>query len=431
MKVLRKGFKQPLNPVVSKFISSARDDQALIDCDIAGSIAHTKMLHSCGLISDQITHHLIHGLKQVKQYYQENNYELDEQFEDVHMNVEVKLKEFIGSDADYLHTARSRNDQVALDMRLFVSREAKKLKTALESLKESILEKASSSKNLAMPGYTHLQKAQPLAVPLVLDSFCEMFSRDQMRLDDVIKRTETSPLGAAALAGTSLPIDVNHTASELQFPAVYSNSLDAISDRDFVMDFLYACTTIGVHLSQVAETLILWFTKEFDFISLPDNLTTASSIMPQKKNPDGIELIRSKAGAPIGELVNVVTILKGLPQGYNRDLQDTKPGIIHVSKTMNQAIEVMAITFEHLQFNETKLEDSVSDAGLYATDLLEYLVKKGVPNRQAHEIVSTLAKTYSNIDKIPLDEFKKHSESFEQDLYSCFDSKTSIASKIS
>ena len=431
MKVLRAGFKQKLNPTVSKFVSSAKDDEALIDADIQGSLAHAKMLRSCGLIDDTTLENLIHGLKQVQKFYQDNGYKLDEELEDVHMNVEEKLKEFIGSHSDYLHTARSRNDQVALDLRLFVLQQAKVLNEVIDELKKQIVYCAEKNKDAVMTGYTHLQRAQPILLSHSMLAFYEMLKRDQDRLDDVLKRTMVSPLGGGALAGTSLPIDVNFTQKELGFNQVFANSLDAISDRDFVMDILYACTTIGVHLSQMAESLIIWMTKEFNFVKLPDSLTTASSLMPQKKNPDALELVRSKCGMTIGELVNVVTILKGLPQGYNRDLQDTKPGIRRVTETIKQAIEVMTLTFENLEVNEASLKEAVSDSNLYATDLLEVLVKKGVPFRQAHGMVSGLAKQTDNLSGYKLEEFQKVCDLFDESVYDCFEAEKSVTDKVS
>lgn len=276
-----------------------------------------------------------------------------------------------------------------------------------------------------------MQRAQPILFSHALLAFHAMLVRDQMRLKETMERSKVSPLGAAALAGTSLPIDVNMTASELGFDKTFSNSLDAISDRDFVLDILYACTTISVHLSQMAETLIIWMTKEFSFINLPDSLTTASSLMPQKKNPDALELVRSKCGLTIGELVNVVTILKGLPQGYNRDLQDTKGGVANVCGVIKEALQVMVLTYENLELNNSNLEEAVSDASLYATDLLEVLVQNGVPFRKAHNIVSTLAKESIDLKQEPLETFQKLDNSLDKSIYDCFIPKNSIEKKVS
>ncbi len=435
MKVLRAGFKQKLDPTITKFVSSAKDDEALIEVDIKGSAAHAGMLNACGLIDDETLEKIIHGLDQVLEFYKSNGFKLEEELEDVHMNVEAKLKEIIGDFADHLHTARSRNDQVALDLRLSVVLEAEKLKQKVERLKSAIALSAKANKDAILPGYTHMQRAQPVHFSHSLLAFYEMLERDRARLDEVIERASVSPLGACALAGTSLPIDISLTTRELGFKSSFKNSIDAVLDRDFVMDIHYAMTVISVHLSQMAETLITWMTAEFNFIKLPDNLTTASSLMPQKKNPDGIELVRSKCGIALGELVSVVTILKGLPQGYNRDLQDTKPGVARISELIQTALEVMALSFEHLEVNKSSLDEAVSDPGLFATDLLEMLVKKGVPFRQAHSMVSELAKgsdaENTPLNKYSLKQFQAICDKFDEDVYKCFVAKDSVAAKSS
>lgn len=435
MKVLRAGFKQKLEPAITKFVSSAKDDEALIEVDIKGSAVHAKMLNACGLIDDTTLDKIIHGLEEVLEFYKSNGFQLDEELEDVHMNVESKLKEIIGEYADHLHTARSRNDQVALDLRLSVVETAKKLKEKLKHLQDAIAHSARSNKEAIIPGYTHMQRAQPVHFSHSLLAFYEMLERDQARLDEVIDRAGTSPLGACALAGTSLPINVSMTTKELGFEKSFKNSIDAVLDRDFVMDIHYAMTVISVHCSQMAETLITWMTAEFNFIKLPDNLTTASSLMPQKKNPDGIELVRSKCGIALGELVSVVTILKGLPQGYNRDLQDTKPGVARVAEMMYTALDVMALSFQHLEVNQEALAEAVSDPGLYATDLLEMLVKKGIPFRQAHSMVSELAKGAgaedTPLNKYSLEQFQAVCDKFDDNVYKCFVAKDSVAAKSS
>ncbi|MCB9468008.1 MAG: argininosuccinate lyase [Candidatus Obscuribacterales bacterium] len=435
MKVLRAGFSQKLDPTISKFVSSAKDDEALIEVDIKGSLAHAKMLHACGLIEKETLDEIIHGLGKVHEFYQNNGSVLEDELEDVHMNVETRLKEIIGGHADHLHTARSRNDQVALDLRLYVLSQANALIEAVSKLMQSIGNCAKKHDQVLIPGYTHMQRAQPVHLSHSLLAFYEMLARDISRLEETIKRAGVSPLGACALAGTSLPIDPKMTTKELGLDATFNNSIDAVLDRDFVMDIHYACTTIAVHLSQMAETLITWMTAEFNFVSLPDNLTTASSLMPQKKNPDGIELVRSKCGLALGELVSVVTILKGLPQGYNRDLQDTKPGVERITEVMLQAVAVMEITFANLKVNEESLAEAVADSGLYATDLLEMLVKKGVPFRQAHSMVSELAKGAGAkgkaLDQYSLEEYQSVCPQIDENVYKCFVAKDSVAAKCS
>lgn len=431
MKVLRKGFTQQLDPLVTRFVSSAKDDEALVGFDIQGSLAHAAMLNACGLIDGDIYEAIKSGLEQVEDEFASGR-ELSEELEDVHMNVEERLKEIAFTAGSHLHTARSRNDQVATDMRLLVVDNCKKISSQIAAAQKALVAAAEKHRDAVMPGYTHLQRAQPLLFAHAMLAFFQMLERDRTRFDNARKLSSVSPLGAGALVGTSLPIDPEMSAKTLGFPSVFANSLDAVSDRDFVLDFLYAASTCSIHLSQMAETLILWMTAEFGFIRLPDSLTTASSLMPQKKNPDPLELVRSKSGTIVGELMNVFMILKGLPQGYNRDLQDTKPPITRAFETISGALSVITLVFDNLEVNSAATTAAALDRSLYATDLVEYLVGKGVPFRQAHEIVSVLVKGEGKpIAELNLDDFKKAAPQFEADVLSKFSPHTSIEAKIS
>lgn len=430
MKALRKGFQQTLNPKVTSFVASANEDHALIESDIKGSLAHAKMLYQCGLIDEDTYAQISSGLRAIMQEFAGSKNCLQECYEDVHMNVEERLRDLIGEKANYLHTARSRNDQVALDLRLFIIEKTGHILELLTSLQLAIAGSARDNAKVVMPGYTHLQRAQPILFAHALMAFHEMLARDMERFTQNIPRAAVSPLGAGALVGTSLPIEPGLCATELGLPKVFSNSIDAVSDRDFILDFVYAATTTATHLSQIAETLIIWASSEFNFIKLPDSLTTASSLMPQKKNPDVLELVRAKSGTLLGNLVSVFTILKGLPQGYNRDLQETKLNAITTSNVIEEALSVMELVFHGLSVNHESMVGAASDPSLFATDVVEYLVSKGMPFRQAHGVVSMIAKqTGKPMDTFTLTELKEFSHLFEEDYFECFNPELSAFAK--
>jgi len=435
MQVLRKAFNQQLDEQVSAFVGCVAADQALVVADITGSMAHASMLAAVGLVTAEQGANIITGLEKILAEAQAGNFILNPAFEDVHMNVEKKLEALIGEDALRLHTARSRNDQVALDMRLYVLGQVTAIKSLIKYLQAALNNCAVKNKDAVMPGYTHLQRAQPVLFAHAMHAFIAMFERDFERFEDAAKRTAVSPLGAGAQAGTALPIDPKISAAYLGLPAVFTNSIDAVSDRDFVAEFLFASSLTAVHLSQLAETLIIWASQEFAFIKLGDNVTTASSLMPQKKNPDPVELIRGKAGAVFGDLINVLTTLKGLPLGYNRDLQETKPPAIKVAADMSAALTVMAIVLGSLTVNEAKIEAAASDPDMITTDLVEYLVLKGVPFRQAHEQISALAafarESGAKLNTLSLAQFKQYGEQFESDLFDLFDAHKSVQLKSS
>ena len=435
MEVLRKAFKQELDPSVSKFVNSIDADAHLIQADIQGNIAHAQMLAKVGLIDEATASAITSGLAELADEYAQGKLQLKAEFEDVHMNVEKQLEKKIGTAAARLHTARSRNDRVALDARLFTSAKIKEISHQISQLQLKLISAAEANINVLMPGYTHLQRAQPVLFAHAMHAFVEMLARDYERFQDCLKRTQISPLGAAALAGTALPIDPHLSAGLLGFKGVFKNSLDAVSDRDFAVEFLSACCICATHLSQLAETMMIWASSEFGFITFADNVTTASSLMPNKKNPDPVELVRGKTGSSVGDLVNILVTLKALPLGYNRDLQETKPPLIHAAQTLFDALEVMGVVIDSMTVQEAAAQLAATDPYLAATDLAEYLVKKGVAFRQAHETVSEVVsharENNKPLPELTLAEFKKFAAEFETDLFLVFDPKVSVSSKSS
>jgi len=433
MQVLRKAFKQPLSDVVTEFVACTHADAHLVKADLTGSIAHAKMLAEEGLISPSQGEAIQGGLNTLLQKSEEGKFELKVEYEDVHMNVEKQLEELIGSDALRLHTARSRNDQVALDLRLFTAGAIDELVDGLKFLQTSIVNSARKHVDIVMPGYTHLQRAQPVLYAHAILAFHEMFSRDIERFNDCKKRTTVSPLGAGAQAGSALSINPDSVAKQLGFPKVFSNSIDAVSDRDFAAEFLMACSLTAIHVSQMAETLVIWSSSEFGFVELGDNVTTTSSLMPHKKNPDPLEIARAKSGAVIGDLVNLLVTLKALPLGYNRDLQETKPPVINSATIVAQALKVMSCCVDAVTVNAEKTLAAATDPALMTTDLVEYLVLKGVPFRQAHEKISELVADSREkgipLPKMDLAEYKTYAAEFDSDLFALFDPALSVACK--
>ncbi|PZM84062.1 MAG: argininosuccinate lyase [Candidatus Melainabacteria bacterium] len=433
MQVLRKAFKQPLSDVVTEFVACTHADAHLVKADLTGSKAHAQMLAEEGLISPSQGEAIQGGLDTLLAKADEGKFELKVEYEDVHMNVEKQLEELIGSDALRLHTARSRNDQVALDLRLYTVGAIDSLVDGLKFLQASILKSAKKHADVVMPGYTHLQRAQPVLYAHAILAFHEMFSRDIERFTDCKKRTAVSPLGAGAQAGSGLSINPQSVAAKLGFEKVFTNSIDAVSDRDFAAEFLMACSLTAVHISQMAETLVIWSSSEFGFVELADNVTTTSSLMPHKKNPDPLEIARAKSGAVIGDLVNLLVTLKALPLGYNRDLQETKPPVINSAGIVGEALKVMACCVDAVTVNVEKTLAAASDPALMTTDLVEYLVNRGVPFRKAHETIAEIVADASEkgvaLPKMELSEYKKYADEFENDLYALFDPKLSVSAK--
>lgn len=395
-------------------------DWKLWPYDIEGSIAHAQMLGYTGIIKKTEAANIVKGLKAVAIDIERGRLRFDPALEDIHMNIEAALTEKIGPAGGKLHTARSRNDQVALDLRLYLRAETKQIILNIESLQAALVEQAEKNIHVIMPGYTHLQRAQPVLLSHHLLAYAEMLERDKERLKDGLKRIEVLPLGSSALAGTSLPIDRKFVAKALGFRAVSQNSMDAVSDRDFVVEFLSSASIIMVHLSRFSEDLVLWASEEFSFVELPDEYATGSSIMPQKKNPDIPELVRGKAGRVFGSLMAILTTLKGLPLAYNRDLQEDKPLLFESVDTVNASLAILSDMIEALRFNSDRMGEAAAGGFSTATDVAEYLVEKGLPFRDAHEVTGKIVRHCEmnkvRLEDLPITDFKRFSSLFGKDI---------------
>lgn len=380
-------FAQPTDKLLETFSASVHFDYKLYPYDIAGSIAHAKMLGRQGLVAPDEAVAIVQGLEEIREDIKSGKFEWDPSLEDVHMNIERALADKIGPAGEKLHTARSRNDQVALDTRLYVKDAIGMIADGIRELRTALTLKAEQYPDAAMPGYTHLQRAQPVLASHHLMAYQEMLKRDGQRLDDLYKRVDLMPLGSAALAGTGLSIDMKFVAKELGFSKIVANSMDGVADRDYLIEFLSTASILMMHLSRMSEDLILWATSEFDFVNLPDELCTGSSIMPQKKNPDVPELIRGKTGRVYGHLMALLTLMKGLPLSYNRDMQEDKEPLFDTVETLTIILPLAARLISRLEFKIDNMRDAADDPFVTATDLADHLVRRGVPFRQAHAMV--------------------------------------------
>ncbi|MGB3517519.1 MAG: argininosuccinate lyase [Elainellaceae cyanobacterium] len=415
-------FESALHPAIAQFNASIFFDIELIEYDITGSQAHAQMLAHTSIISAEEGERLVKGLEQVRQEYRQGQFTPGVDAEDVHFAVERRLTELVGDVGKKLHTARSRNDQVGTDTRLYLRSQIEHIRSQLRQFQTVILDLADQHVETLIPGYTHLQRAQPLSLAHHLLAYVAMTQRDWERLGDVYRRVNISPLGSGALAGTTFPIDRHYTAKLLGFDDVYSNSLDGVSDRDFAIEFLAAASVIMVHLSRLSEEIILWASEEFGFVTLKDNCSTGSSIMPQKKNPDVPELVRGKTGRVFGHLQALLTLMKGLPLAYNKDLQEDKEALFDAVKTVQGCLEAMTILMaEGLEFRTARLNSAVAEDFSNATDVADYLATKGVPFREAYNLVGKVVKTSLAAGKLlkdlTLEEWQALHPAFEQDIY--------------
>jgi argininosuccinate lyase len=383
-------FSQATDPAVERFSASIHFDRALARYDVRGSIAHAHMLASQGLISSADAETLVSGLQTVETELAQGRFRLDPALEDIHMNIEARLTELVGPAAGRLHTGRSRNDQVATDTALYLREAGLAAQRGLVLLRQVLVERCGEHLDTVLPGYTHLQRAQPVRLAHHWLAFAEMFRRDAERFADARKRLALSPLGSGALAGSTLPLDREATARALGFEAPSRNSMDSVSARDTSLEFLAAAAISMVHLSRLAEELVLWSSAEFGFVELADAYSTGSSLMPQKKNPDVPELVRGKAGRAIGNLVTLLTVMKGLPLTYNRDMQEDKEPLFDSAQTLRDSLEVMSGAVATLEVKRERMREAADDPMLLATDLAEELVRQGVPFRQAHEAVGRI-----------------------------------------
>ncbi|MBW1750156.1 MAG: argininosuccinate lyase, partial [Deltaproteobacteria bacterium] len=383
-------FAEATAASVEAFTESISYDWRLYHHDILGSMAHARMLEKQGLITGDERDAILQGLAEIEQEINDGTFVFQPELEDIHMNIEKALSDRVGAAGEKLHTARSRNDQVALDIRMFLRDEGAGLDRLLAEVQKAFTRQARTCLGAVMPGYTHMQRAQPVLLSHHLLAYVEMFGRDRERMVDCVKRINIMPLGTAALAGTGLPIDRDFVARELGFPSVSANSMDTSADRDFGLEFLFCLTTIQLHLSRMAEELVLWSTKEFEFIQIGDRYCTGSSIMPQKKNPDIPELIRGKAGRVTGSLVSLLMTVKGLPLTYNRDLQEDKEQIFDALDTVKASLSITAELLDNSTFNTGRMKEATYGGFMTATDIADYLVTKNMPFRQAHGVVGRI-----------------------------------------
>ena len=406
---------------VEAFTASIDVDSRLYRHDIAGSIAHAKMLARQRIIPARDAQKIVRGLKSIEREIDRGKFVFSSADEDIHMNIERRLSEKIGAAGRKLHTARSRNDQVALDMRLFLREEVALIIETLQMLQRELTAAARKNLDVIMPGYTHLQRAQPVRFAHHLLAYYEMFERDRERLSSCLERINVLPLGAGALAGTSFPIDRNYVAQLLNFPRVSKNSIDTVSDRDFVLEFVSTSAILFVHLSRLAEELVLWSSQEFGFVELPDRYCTGSSMMPQKKNPDVPELVRGKAGRVFGHLQALLTIMKGLPLAYNRDLQEDKIPLFDTVDTVKTSVRIMAEIIHGIKIRKDRMLTAAQDGFMNATDLADYLVERGIPFRDAHAISGRIVRHCvakdCRIEELSLKELRGFSKKIQRDVY--------------
>ena len=418
-------FREKTDKIVDSFNASISYDRRLYSQDIAGSRAHCRMMAKQKIISGEEASQILAALSEIENEMDRGEFSFYEAQEDIHSAVEKALIEKIGILGEKLHTGRSRNDQVSLDLRLYVREAIEKINLLIREMQRVLTDLAEKNIDLVFPGYTHLQRAQPVLLSHHLLAYVEMLKRDRQRLQENLARVNVLPLGSAALAGATFELDRNMVAKELGFRAISDNSMDAVSDRDFVLDFLFAASTLMMHLSRLSEEIVIWSTQEFGFIKLPDQLCTGSSIMPQKKNPDLPELIRGKTGRVYGHLMALLTTMKGLPLTYNKDMQEDKESLFDAVDTVEQCLMVMTRLLEELSFNKKVMKKAIDKGYLVATDLADYLVGRGLTFRKAHQIVGEMV-LYAmgqkkEFNQLTLDEMNRFSKEIDNDVYAWLD----------
>ena len=423
-------FTQPTDKFVEEFTASIQFDKRLYHQDIRGSIAHARMLGKQDIIPQKDVEQIVHGLQQILQQIEAGEFDFSVSLEDIHMNIEARLSAAIGEAGKRLHTGRSRNDQVALDIRLYLRDEIVEISTYLDLLIDALLDQAETNIDVIMPGFTHLQTAQPILFSHHMMAYVEMFKRDKGRLEDCLKRVNVMPLGAGALAGTTFPIDREYVAEQLDFPDVTRNSLDAVSDRDFALEFLSDAAILMMHLSRFSEELILWSTSSFRFIELSDGFCTGSSIMPQKKNPDVPELVRGKTGRVYGNLMALLTTMKSLPLAYNKDMQEDKEPLFDTIDTVKGSLKIFADMIREMHVNRDSMRRAAGLGFSTATDVADYLVRKGLPFRDAHEAVGKAVgycvENKMDITELSLAQWQLFSGKIENDIFGCITVEASV-----
>ncbi len=438
MKLWGGRFSKSTASIVDEFNASIEFDQKLYKQDIIGSIAHGKMLCKSGILTNEEGNKIIEGLEEILKQIEEGKIEFKLEYEDIHMNIEKILTDKVGEVGKKLHTARSRNDQVAVDIRLYVKEEINNILILLKNLLSALIDMSKENVDTIMPGYTHLQRAQPITAAYHIMAYFNMFKRDYTRLEDCLNRTDYMPLGAGALAGTTYDTDRDFLAKQLKFANICDNSLDAVSDRDFVIEFISAASIISMHLSRFCEEIIIWNSAEFDFVEMDDSYSTGSSIMPQKKNPDIAELIRGKTGRIYGNLMNILTIMKSLPLAYNKDMQEDKIPLFDTVETIKISLEIFKEMLVTMKFKKDNMKKATKNGFMNATDVADYLTKKGVPFRTSHAVVGKMVlyciENNKNIDDLSIEEFMSFSDCFSEDILekikieNCIESKVSVGS---
>ncbi|MGG0688630.1 argininosuccinate lyase [Bacillus safensis] len=428
-------FQKTPEKWVDEFGASIHFDKQLVKEDLTGSLAHASMLNKCGILGDEEAAAIKDGLNTLMKKAEADELEFSVDYEDIHLNLEKMLIDEIGPLGGKLHTARSRNDQVATDMHLYLNNQVEHIIELISSFQTVLVEKAEQHVETIFPGYTHLQRAQPISFAHHMLAYFWMLERDKARFQDSLKRINVSPLGCGALAGTTFPIDREYTAEQLGFAHIYENSLDGVSDRDFILEFLSNSSLVMMHLSRFCEEIILWCSQEFKFIELDDTYATGSSMMPQKKNPDMAELIRGKTGRVYGNLMGLLTIMKGLPLTYNKDLQEDKEGMFDTVKTIAGSLQIFTGMIQTMTVNEDVMKKATKEDFSNATEVADYLAKKGMPFREAHEIVGKLV--YTCIQKgiylsdLSFETFTEASDLFEQDIYTVLDPYVAVEKRTS
>lgn len=414
-------FANTASKIAEDFNASINIDKRLYKSDIKGSIAHVKMLAKQSIITQKEADTLVDGLLKIEKKINDNKVKFTTKLEDIHTHIENELNKICPNEGKKLHTARSRNDQIALDTRIYLKLETKTIVDLLYEFQKNLLTIANKNIDVIMPGYTHLQRAQPILLSHHLMAYYQMFKRNIQRFEDAFKRIDIMPLGAAALAGTTYPLDREYTKELLSFSKISDNSIDCVSDRDFVLEFIFCASLVMIHFSRLCEELILWSSSEFDFIEIADEFTTGSSIMPQKKNPDTAELIRGKTGSIIGNLMSVLVIMKSLPLAYNKDMQEDKKPLFDTIDTLKLCINICSLMFENIKFNKEKMYKACSKGFLNATDFADYLVSKSMAFRQAHKTTGKAVvyalKQKKELNELSLAELEKFSKLIEDDVY--------------
>ena len=423
-------FAEKTDKAVEKFSSSIEIDSKLYKEDIMGSIAHSKMLAKSGIISAEEALKIESGLKKIEEKIESGEFVHDDSLEDIHMHIEAYLTQEIGDVARKLHTARSRNDQVAVDIRLYLKKVINTVREGLFYLRNEFADLAEKNIETLLPGYTHMQRAQPVSFAHHMLAYYEMFTRDSQRFEDCLKRVDINPLGCAALAGTPHKIDRKTTTELLGFSGYTRNSMDGVSDRDFIIEFLSCASIAMMHLSRISEELILWSTSEFGFVTISDAFTTGSSIMPQKKNPDIPELVRGKTGRVYGDLFAILTLMKSLPMAYNRDMQEDKPPLMDGAETLISCIDIYKRMLPCVKINSDKMRKSTETGFLNATDMADFLVEKNIPFREAHEITGKAVAVALNkeceLEDLNIHDLKKISDAFDDSIYKALEIETVV-----